>query len=315
MRLLAGCISIGVLLGGATRAAWGIEYRTYSNPKYGLSLSVPVEWELTESSDGSLTFTGSTGVLVLNARPRGAATQERLRDYALAYVRGANIRLRNSGRKTVNGNPGWLFQYSTCDPEDPLRGDTLCLLHESWLVAVAFATREWLYSASRPVFETAIQSLKLETPAGMRSLAHGFRRFEDPRGSYRLQVPEGWQLTSSGGGLPFFAGTDGTLQVIVDRDSRYLPGDAEILARAYVGRASYRLQRLVTGEMDGYPAHFAYCTPTDRSGWQGCFVVSVRDGRLYLLKIAYAGEATGRRVREIVTSFQFLPGRSALKTP
>ena len=32
-----------------------------------------------------------------------------------------NTRLCNSGRKTINGTPGWLFQYVTKNPDDPLR--------------------------------------------------------------------------------------------------------------------------------------------------------------------------------------------------
>ena len=98
-----------------------------------------------------------------------------------AFAAGRGLRVLE-----VNGVPGWLFQYTTRDADDPLFGDTLCLLHEDWLVAVAFATREWLYAATRPVFETAIRSLRLRTPDGMRPLARGFRRFEDPRGAYRL---------------------------------------------------------------------------------------------------------------------------------
>lgn len=311
MKLLARWAGVGVLLGLATGAAQAIEYRTYENPRLGLSLSIPAEWETSEGKDGSLTVTGSAGVLVVSARPRGEATEETLREYALAYVRGANVRLQNSGRKTVNGVPGWLFQYVTRDPEDPLRGDTLCLLHENWLVAVAFATREWLYAASRPVFETAIGSLHLQTPHGMRPLTRGFRRYEDPRGSFRLQVPESWQLTSSANSLPFFAGPDGTLQVIVDGGSRYLAGDAEILARAYVQRASYRLEKLTPGKIDAQPAQFAYCLPSDNSDWRGCFVVMVRDAKLYVLKIAYQGDGAEARVRQIVEGFQFLPVRAA----
>jgi hypothetical protein len=311
MKLLARWAGVGILLWGASGAARAIEYRTYVNPRLGLSLSIPAEWETSEGKDGSLTVTGSAGVLVVSARPRGAATEETLREYALAYVRGANVRLQNSGRKTVNGVPGWLFQYVTRDPEDPLRGDTLCLIHENWLVAVAFATREWLYAASRPVFETAIHSLRLQTPHGMRPLSRGFRRYEDPRGSFRLQVPESWQLTSSANSLPFFAGGDGTLQVIVDGGSRYLAGDAEILARAYVQRASYRLDKLSPGKIDSQPAQFAYCVPNDASDWRGCFVVMIREGKLYVLKIAYHGEGSEARVREIVDGFQFLPVRAA----
>jgi hypothetical protein len=311
MKLLARWAGIVAALGSAAGAAHAIEYRTYDNPQLGLSLSIPAEWETSEGKDGSLTVTGSAGVLVVSARPRGEATEETLRQYALSYVRGANVRLQNSGRKTVNGVPGWLFQYVTRDPEDPLRGDTLCLLHENWLVAVAFATREWLYAASRPVFDTAIHSLRLQTPHGMRPLTRGFRRFEDPRGNFRLQVPESWQLASSANSLPFFAGADGTLQVIVDGGSRYLAGDTEILARAYVQRASYRLQKLTPGKIDSQPGQFAYCVPNDASDWKGCFVVMVREGKLYVLKIAYQGETGEARVREIVEGFQFLPVRAA----
>jgi len=311
MQTVARWLAIGVLAVGTARAAEGIEYRFHQSARLGLSLSIPKEWEVTEAKDGSLTVTGSAGVLVVSARPRGAATVETLREHALAYVKNGNVRIRNSGRKTVQGVPGWLFQYVTRDPDDPLCGDTLCLLHENWMIAVAFATREWLYVASRPVFETAIQSLKLGTPEGMRPLNRGFRRYEDPKGAFRLQVPEAWALTSTTHQQPFFAGPDGTLQVIVDGGSRYLSGDAEILARAYVERAGYRLQKVAPGTIDGQPAQFAYCAAADRSGWEGCFVVSVRDGKLFVLKIAYQGRGGEARVAEIVTSFQFLPLRAA----
>jgi hypothetical protein len=270
-----------------------------------------MEWEVSEAKDGSLTITGSTGVLVVSARPRGAATMETLREHALAYVRSGNVRIRNSGRKTVQGATGWLFQYMTRDPDDPLCGDTLCLLHENWMIAVAFATRQWLYAASRPVFETAIGSLKLGTPEGLRPLTRGFRRYEDPRGSFRLQVPDSWQLTSTTNHLPYFAGPDGTMQVIVDSGSRYLSGDSEILARAYVERAGYRVQKVEPGQIDAQPAQFAYCSATDGSEWEGCFVVSVREGKLYVLKIAFQGREGEARVQEIVNSFQFLPRRAA----
>lgn len=315
MQLLARWLAIGVLVAGAARAAEGMEYRTYRSDKLGISLLIPSEWEVSETKDGSVTITGSTGVLVVSARPRGSATVETLREHALAYVRAGNVRIRNSGRKTVRGVSGWLFQYVTRDPEDPLYGDTLCLLHEHWMLAIAFATRQWLYAASRPIFETAIRSLELGTPEGMRPLSRGFRRFVDPRGNYRLQVPDSWQLTSSAGSLPFFAGNDGTLQVIVDGSSRYLAGEAEILARAYVNRAGYRLRKVVAGQIDGQPAQFAYCAAIDRSGWQGCFVVSVREGKLYVLKIAFQGAGGEAHVQEIVNSFQFLPSRAAQQTP
>lgn len=311
MQRVARWLAIGLLGISAARAAEGMEYRTHQSARLGISLSIPKEWEVAEAKDGSLTVTGSTGVLVVSARPRGAATVQTLREHALAYVKSGNVRIRNSGRKTVQGVEGWLFQYLTRDAEDPLFGDTLCLLHDNWMIAVAFATRQWLYGASRPVFETAIQTLKLGTPEGMRPLTRGFRRFEDAKRSFRLQVPDSWQLASTSSQQPFFAGPDGTLQVIVDTGSRYLTGDAEILARAYVERAGYRLERVTTGPIDGQPGQFAYCTATDRSGWEGCFVVSVRDGRLYVLKIAYQGGDGQARVQEIVTSFQFLPLRAA----
>jgi hypothetical protein len=311
MQIVARWLAIAVLAAGAARAAEGLEYRSYHSARLGLTLSIPREWEVSEAKDGSLTVTGSAGVLVVSARPRGATTVETLREYALAYVKQGNVRVRNSGRKTVQGVPGWLFQYVTRDSDDPLRGDTLCLLHESWMIAVAFATREWLYAASWPVFETAIQSLKLGTPEGMRPLNRGFRRYEDPKGIFRLQVPDAWQLTSTTHQQPFFAGPDGTLQVIVDGSSRYLPGDAEILARAYVERAGYRLQKVSPGQIDGQPAQFAYCAAADPSGWEGCFVVCVREGKLFVLKIAFQGPEGASRVAEIVTSFQFQTHRAA----
>lgn len=315
MQTIARWLAISVLAVGAARAADGLEYRTHQSTRLGLSLSIPREWDVSEAKDGSLTVTGSAGVLVVSARPRGSATEETLREHALAYVTSGNVRIRNSGRKTVQGVPGWLFQYVTRDSEDPLSGDTLCLLHENWMIAVAFATRQWLYGASRPVFETAIQSLKLGTPEGMRPLSRGFRRYSDPKGTFRLQVPDTWQLTSGAGQQPFFVGPDGTLQVIVDSGSRYLPGDAEILARAYVERAGYRLQKVTPGQIDGQPAQFAYCSSSDPSAWEGCFVVSVRDGKLFVLKIAFRGSPTEARVPEMVGSFQFLPLRSAKDTP
>jgi hypothetical protein len=310
MQRVVRWLAIGILAGAATGVADGIEYRSYHSTRLGVSVSIPSEWEVTEAKDGSLTVTGSTGVLVLSARPRGTATVETLREHALAYVKSGNVRIRNSGRKTIQEVPGWLFQYVTGDADDPLAGDTLCLLHENWMIAVAFATRQWLYGASRPVFETAIQSLKLGTPEGMRPLNRGFRRYDDSKKTFRLQVPEAWQLTSTANQQPFFAGPDGTLQVIVESGSRYLPGDAEILARAYVERAGYRLQKVTPGQIDGQPAQFAYCEAIDRSGWEGCFVVSVREGRLYVLKIAVQGREAGDRVTEIVGSFQFLPLRA-----
>ena len=66
----------------------------------------------------------------------------------------------------------------------------------------------------------------------------------------RFARPAAWQATSGDASTPAFAGEDGTLQIMVDGAARYLPGDAEILAKAYVNRAHYKLISLAPGKLD-----------------------------------------------------------------
>jgi hypothetical protein len=289
---------------GAALPGHALTYRTYENPKIGIALSVPEEWEMRQERDGTVTINGSTGVLVVSARPRGTCTPESLRQHASLYVLNENPRLQNSGRKTVNGYSGWLFQYVTRNADDPLRGDTLCLLHDDSLLIVAFVTREWLYKATRPVFEECIRSIRLTTPPGKRALAPGYRRYEDRERAFRLQVPEEW--TQGGDArMPIFSGEHGTLQIFTDSSARYLPGDGEILARAYVDKASYKMKSLARGKLDGHPAHFAFCTLPDRPDWVGCFIVLIRDQKLYVLKMAHHAEHRKALLEDVVRSFQF----------
>jgi hypothetical protein len=292
-----------------------MKYRTYQSTKYGYSLAVPAEWELRQEKDSTITFTGSTGVLVISIRPRAGCTPETLPTYAGQFVLSDKVKVLHQGKRTANGNQGWLYQYQTKDASDTLRGDTICLLNEDSLYIVAFVTRDWLYDASRVVFENAISSLKLFPPAGVEPLAQGYRRFEDVALGFRLQVPAAWQATSSDAASPTFAGDDGTLQIMVDGNARYLPGDAEILAKAYVARAHYKLTSLASGRLDGQPAFFAYCEPPDKPEWGGCFIIFVRQQRLHILKIAYHRTVRKDVVQGIAGSFQFLGHAAARAKP
>jgi hypothetical protein len=315
MKLALAVLGVAVTLASAGRATAAMKYRSYHSARYGYSLVVPAEWETRLEKDATTTFTGSTGVLVISVRPRAGCTPETLPNYAAQFVLSDKVKVLNKGKRTANGNQGWLFQYQTNDPTDTLRGDTICLLNEDYLYLIAFVTRDWLYDASRVVFEKAIASLKLSTPAGVQPLAQGFRRFEDLAHGFRLQVPAEWQATSGDAATPAFAGADGTLQILVDAAARYLPGDAEILAKAYVNRAHYKLVSLAAGKLDGQPAYFAYCEPPDKPDWGACFIVFVRQSRLHVLKIGYH-QGTGKDVvQEIAGSFQFLNAPAAPRKP
>lgn len=306
MKLRLALLGVAALVASATRATAAMKFRPFQSTRYGYSLVVPAEWEERQEKDSTVTFTGSAGVLVISTRPRAGCTPETLPAYAAQFVLTDKDKVLNKGKRTANGNPGWLYQYQTRDAADTLRGDTICLLNEETLYIVAFVTRDWLYDASRLVFEKAVASLKLFTPEGFQPLAQGFRRFEDIAHGFRLQLPASWQATSGDAAVPAFAGEDGTLQIMVDGSARYLPGDAEILAKSYVTRAQYKLTTLSSGKLDGQPAFFAYCQPPDKPDWGACFIVFVRQQRLHVLKIAYHQTRQKDVVREIAGSFQFL---------
>jgi len=312
MKLAFAILGVVATLAAAGRAGAAMKFRGYQSTKYGYSLAVPAEWEARQEKDATITFTGSTGVLVISIRPRAGCTQETLPTYAGQFVLSDKVKVLNQGKRTANGNAGWLYQYQTKDATDTLRGDTICLLNEDSLYIIAFVTRDWLYDASRVVFEKAITSLKLFPPVGAQPLAQGYRRFEDVAHGFRLQLPATWQATSGDAASPAFAGDDGTLQIMVDSTARYLPGDAEILAKAYVQRAHYKLASLAPGRLDGQAADFAYCEPPDKPEWGACFIVFVRQQRLHILKIAYQRAARKDLVQEIAGSFQFL-GHPAVK--
>jgi hypothetical protein len=292
-----------------------MQFRTYRSTRYGYSLAVPSEWAMHQEKNDTITFTGSTGVLVISLRPRAGCTWETLPTYAAQFVLSDKVKLLNQGKRTANGNSGWIYQYQTRDATDTLRGDTICLLNEDSLYIVAFVTRDWLYDASRIVFEKAVTSLKLFTPEGVQPLADGYRRFEDVAHGFRLQLPASWQATSGDAASPAFSGEDGTLQILVDGNARYLSGDAEILAKSYVARAHYRLSSLASGKLDGQPAYFAYCDPPDKPEWGACFIVFVRAQRLHVLKIAYQQARRKDVVQEIAGSFQFLDHPSPATKP
>ena len=59
------------------------------------------------------TFTGSTGVLVVSLRPRAGCAWETLPTYAAQFVLSNKVKVLNKGKRTANGNPGWLYQYQT----------------------------------------------------------------------------------------------------------------------------------------------------------------------------------------------------------
>jgi hypothetical protein len=306
MKFALAFFGIVVALLSCGRAEAGMKYRMFQSPKYGYSFVVPAEWDERQEKDSTVTFTGSTGVLVISLRPRAGCTPETLPTYAGQFVLSDKVKVLNKGKRTANGNPGWLYQYQTKDATDTLRGDTICLLNEEWLYVIAFVTRDWLYDASRVVFEKVVASLKLFTPEGMQPLAQGYRRFEDVAHGFRLQVPAAWQASSGDATAPAFAGEDGTLQIMVDGGARYLTGDAEILAKSYVNRAQYKLTHLATGKLDGQTAYFAYCTPPDKPEWGACFIVFVRQQKLHVIKIAFHQLRRKDVVQEIAGSFQFL---------
>jgi len=306
MKLALAVLGVVAMLASAGQATAAMRFRTFQSTKYGYSIAVPSEWEMRQEKNDTITFTGSTGVLVISLRPRAGTTWETLPTYASQFVLSDKVKVLNKGKRTANGNPGWLYQYQTKDATDTLRGDTICLLNEDSLYLVAFVTRDWLYDASRIVFEKAVTSLKLFTPEGMQPLAAGYRRFEDVAHGFRLQLPAAWQATSGDAATPAFAGEDGTLQILVDGNARYLTGDAEILAKSYVARAHYKLSSLASGKLDGQPAYFAYCEPPDKPEWGACFIVFVRADRLHVLKISYQQARRKDVVQEIAGSFQFL---------
>jgi hypothetical protein len=315
MKLALAVVAVAATLASTGRAAAAMKYRVYRSPKYGYSMVVPTEWEERKEKDGTTTFTGSTGVLVVNVRPRAGCTPETLPAYAAQFVVSEKIKLLNKGPRTAGGSRGFMFQYQTKEATDTLRGDTICLLNEDSLLILAFVTRDWLYDASRVVFEKAIASMKLFAPEGVTPLAQGFRRFEDLAHGFRLQVPAAWQTTQGNAAAPTFAGDDGTLQILVDTGARYLPGDTEILAKAYVNRARYKLAHLASGKLDGQPAQFAYCELPDKPDWGACFIVFVRAERLHVLKIAYHQTRRKDLVQEIAGSFQFLGTPAAPRKP
>jgi hypothetical protein len=312
MKLALAVLGVVATLAVAGRAGAAMKYRTFQSTKYGYSLVVPAEWDERQEKDSTLTFTGSTGVLVISVRPRGGCTPETLAKYSQQFVLSDKVKVLNQGKRTANGSAGWLYQYQTKDQSDTLRGDTICLLNEDSLYIIAFVTRDWLYDASRVIFERALASLKLFPPEGLEPLAQGYRRFEDPAHGFRLQVPAAWQATSDDASTPAFAGDDGTLQILVDGNARYLAGDAEILARAYVSRAHYKLASVAPGKLDGQPAYFAYCEPPDKPDWGACFIVFVRHQKLHILKIAYHRTLRKDVVQQIAGSFQFT-GHAATK--
>jgi hypothetical protein len=314
MKLALAVLGVAATLASTGRAAAAMKYRVYQSPKYGYSMVVPTEWEERKEKDGTTTFTGSTGVLVVSVRPRAGCTPETLPAYSAQFVVSDKIKLLNKGPRTASGSRGFMFQYQTKEATDTLRGDTICLLNEDSLLVLAFVTRDWLYDASRVVFEKAVASMKLFPPEGMTPLTQGYRRFEDPSHGFRLQVPAAWQSTSTDTAAPAFAGDDGTLQILVDTGARYLSGDTEILAKAYVNRAHYKLAHLATGKLDGQPAQFAYCE-TDKPDWGACFIVFVRAERLHVLKIAYHQTRRKDLVQEIAGSFQFLGAPTAPRKP
>src|SRR5216684_4019220 len=167
MKLALAVLGVAAMLAPAGRATAAIKYRTFQSTKYGYSLAVPSEWEERQEKSDTITFTGSTGVLVISLRPRAGSTWETLPTYAAQFGLSDKVKVLNKGKRTANGNPGWLYQYQTKDATDTLRGDTICLLNEDSLYIVAFVTRDWLYDASRSVFERAIASIKLFAPEGM----------------------------------------------------------------------------------------------------------------------------------------------------
>ena len=315
MKLAIVVLGVAATLASAGRATAAMKFRPYQSTKFGYSLAVPSEWEARQEKSDTVTFTGSTGVLVVSLRPRAGCTWETLPTYSSQFVISDKVKVLNKGKRTANGNPGWLYQYQTKDATDTLRGDTICILNEDSLYIVAFVTRDWLYDASRVVFEKALTSLKLFTPEGMQPLAQGYRRFEDVAHGFRLQLPVTWQATSGDASTPAFAGEDGTLQILVDANARYLPGDAEILAKSYVTRAHYKLASLATGKLDGQTAYFAYCEPPDKPDWGACFIVFVRGQRLHVLKIAYHSAQRKEVVQEIAGSFQFLERPASAAKP
>src|SRR5262249_5755678 len=129
MKVAFALASVAMTL-AAGRATAAMKYRPFASPRYGFSLAVPSEWEERQEKDGTVTFTGSTGVLVVNVRPRGGCTWETLPVYAGQFVLTNKVKVLNQGKRTANGNPGWLYQYQTRDASDTLRGDTICLLRE-----------------------------------------------------------------------------------------------------------------------------------------------------------------------------------------
>jgi hypothetical protein len=147
----------------------------------------------------------------------------------------------------------------------------------------------------------------------MRPLAPGFRRYEDREHTFRMQVPESW--TQQGDPrMPVFSGEDGSLQVFTDSSARYLPGDGEILARAYVDKANYKLKTLARGKLDGQAAHFAFCTLPDQPDWVGCFIVLIRDQKLLVLKLAHEAERRKSLLDDVLRSFQFTATPTAAAT-
>ena len=81
MRLAHVVLGVAAVLASAGRATAAMQFRTFHSTKYGYSLAVPSEWEERQEKNDTITFTGSSGVLVISLRPRAGTTWEALPTY------------------------------------------------------------------------------------------------------------------------------------------------------------------------------------------------------------------------------------------
>src|SRR5438477_373969 len=65
MRLAHAVLGVAAVLASAGQATAAMQFRTFKSIKYGYSLAVPSEWEQRLEKNDTITFTGSSGVLVV----------------------------------------------------------------------------------------------------------------------------------------------------------------------------------------------------------------------------------------------------------
>src|SRR5437879_4770635 len=98
MRLALAFLSVAAIIAAPSRAAAAMKFRPHQSIRDGYSLVVPAEWEERQEKESTVTFTGSTGVLVISLRPRGGCTPEHLANYAGQFVLSDKVKVLHQGK-------------------------------------------------------------------------------------------------------------------------------------------------------------------------------------------------------------------------